>query len=63
MPSPTATSLQVDDDVSLKCLGKLAAAIASCDIRKRWETSLETLKACNGSPTALRRAAIRRPDK
>jgi hypothetical protein len=45
MPSPTGTSLQVDDDVSLRGLDKLAAAIASRDIKKRWETSLETLKA------------------
>jgi hypothetical protein len=42
--SPTGTSLQVEDDVSFKGLGKLAAPIASRDIRKRWQTSLEHLK-------------------
>jgi uncharacterized protein YndB with AHSA1/START domain len=44
-PSPAGTVLRVDDDVSLKGLGKLAAPIASRDIRKRWETSLLKLKA------------------
>src|SRR5215211_7335186 len=44
-PSPAGTSLRVEDDVSFKGLGKLAAPIASRDIRKRWETSLEKLKA------------------
>jgi hypothetical protein len=44
-PSPVGTSLRVDDDVSFKGLGKLAAPIASRDIKKRWETSLEKLKA------------------
>jgi hypothetical protein len=34
----------VEDDVSFKGLGKLAAPIASRDIKKRWETSLERLK-------------------
>ena len=43
--SATGTSLQVEDDVTFKGLGKLAAPIASRDIRKRWETSLEQLKA------------------
>jgi uncharacterized protein YndB with AHSA1/START domain len=43
--SPTGTSLRVDDDVSFKGLGKLAAPIATRDIKKRWETSLEHLKA------------------
>ena len=42
--SPTGTSLRVEDDVTFKGLGKLAAPIASRDIRKRWETSLEQLK-------------------
>jgi uncharacterized protein YndB with AHSA1/START domain len=42
--SPTGTSLRVEDDVKFKGLGKLAAPIASRDIRKRWETSLEQLK-------------------
>ena len=44
-PSPTGTTLRVEDDVSFKGLGKLAAPIASRDIKKRWETSLERLKA------------------
>jgi uncharacterized protein YndB with AHSA1/START domain len=44
-PSATGTSLRVEDDVTFKGLGKLAAPIASRDIRKRWETSLEQLKA------------------
>jgi hypothetical protein len=39
------TRLRVDDDVEFKGLGKLAAPIAARDIKKRWETSLETLKA------------------
>jgi hypothetical protein len=62
MPSPTATSLQVDDDVSLKCLGKLAAATASCDTRKRWETPLQKLKAATEARQRCA-LAIRRPDK
>jgi carbon monoxide dehydrogenase subunit G len=44
------THLRVDDDVEFKGLGKLAAPIASRDIRKRWETSLETLKAAAERP-------------
>ena len=44
-PSATGTSLRVEDDVSFKGLGKLAAPIASRDIRKRWQTSLEKLRA------------------
>jgi uncharacterized protein YndB with AHSA1/START domain len=44
-PSPVGTSLRVEDDVSFKGLGKLAAPIASRDIKHRWETSLEKLKA------------------
>ena len=39
------TSLRVDDDVRFKGLGKLAAPIASRDIRQRWHSSLEKLKA------------------
>ena len=39
------TSLRVDDDVRFKGLGKLAAPIASRDIKHRWHTSLEKLKA------------------
>jgi uncharacterized protein YndB with AHSA1/START domain len=44
-PSAVGTSLRVEDDVSFKGLGKLAAPIASRDVKKRWETSLEKLKA------------------
>jgi uncharacterized protein YndB with AHSA1/START domain len=43
--SPTGTVLRVDDNVNFKGLGKLAAPIASRDIKKRWETSLQKLKA------------------
>ena len=42
--SATGTSVQVDDDVTFKGLGKLAAPIASRDIKKRWGASLEQLK-------------------
>lgn len=42
--TPTGTSLQVEDDVTFRGLSKLAAPIASHDIRKRWQTSLEHLK-------------------
>ena len=50
-PSPTGTTLRVEDDVSFKGLGKLAAPIASRDIKKRWETSLERLRAtAEGGP-------------
>ena len=44
-PSPVGTSLRVDDDVNFKGLGKLAAPIASRDIKKRWDSSLKRLKA------------------
>jgi hypothetical protein len=44
-PSPAGTVLRVDDKVDFKGLGKLAAPIASRDIGKRWETSLQKLKA------------------
>ena len=43
-PSPTGTTVRVEDDVTFKGIGKLAAPIASRDIRKRWDTSLERLK-------------------
>jgi uncharacterized protein YndB with AHSA1/START domain len=50
-PSVTGTSLRVEDDVSFKGLGKLASPIASRDIRKRWEASLEKLRvAALGGP-------------
>jgi uncharacterized protein YndB with AHSA1/START domain len=44
-PAPGGTSLRVEDTVVFKGLGKLAAPIASRDVRKRWATSLEGLKA------------------
>jgi uncharacterized protein YndB with AHSA1/START domain len=44
-PSPVGTSLRVEDDVSFKGLGKLAAPIASRDTKQRWATSLAQLKA------------------
>jgi uncharacterized protein YndB with AHSA1/START domain len=43
-PSDGGTHLQVDDSVDFKGLGKLAAPIASRDVRKRWKMSLEKLK-------------------
>jgi uncharacterized protein YndB with AHSA1/START domain len=45
--SPTAdgTLLRVEDNIVFKGLGKLAAPIASRDVRNRWATSLERLKA------------------
>jgi uncharacterized protein YndB with AHSA1/START domain len=50
-PSPTGTTLRVEDDVTFKGIGKLAAPIASRDIRKRWGSSLERLKAAvEGGP-------------
>jgi hypothetical protein len=50
-PTPIGTSLRVEDDVSFKGLGKLAAPLAARDIRKRWESSLEQLKAAaEGGP-------------
>jgi carbon monoxide dehydrogenase subunit G len=44
-PSNGGTSVRVEDDVDFKGIGKLAAPIASRDIRKRWESSLRRLKA------------------
>jgi uncharacterized protein YndB with AHSA1/START domain len=44
-PSPGGTSVRVEDDVNFKGLGKLAAPIATRDIKKRWESSLAKLKA------------------
>ena len=44
-PSNGGTLVRVEDKVDFKGLGKLAAPIASRDIRKRWETSLQHLKA------------------
>jgi hypothetical protein len=43
--------MRVDDDVSFKGLGKLAATIATRDIKHLWHTSLERLKAtAEGEP-------------
>jgi hypothetical protein len=36
-PSTTGTTLRVDEDVTFKGIGKLAAPIATRDIKKRWE--------------------------
>jgi uncharacterized protein YndB with AHSA1/START domain len=44
-PAPDGTSLRVEDSIVFKGLGKLAAPIASRDVRKRWAISLERLKA------------------
>jgi uncharacterized protein YndB with AHSA1/START domain len=44
-PSASGTTLRVQDEVTFKGIGKLAAPIASRDIRRRWATSLERLKA------------------
>ncbi len=44
-PGPDGTSLRVEDNIVFRGLGKLAAPIASRDVRKRWGTSLERLKA------------------
>jgi uncharacterized protein YndB with AHSA1/START domain len=44
-PAPDGTFLRVEDNIVFKGLGKLAAPIASRDVRKRWATSLERLKA------------------
>lgn len=50
-PSPKGTSLRVEEDVTFKGVGKLAAPIASRDIKKRWKTSLEKLRAAaKGGP-------------
>ena len=43
-PAPDGTLLRVEDNIVFKGLGKLAAPIASRDVRKRWGTSLEKLK-------------------
>jgi hypothetical protein len=48
-PSSVGTSVRVDDDVRFKGLGKLAAAIAIRDIKHRWHTSLQRLKATTES--------------
>ena len=55
-PSPRGTSVRVEDDVTFKGVGKLAAPIASRDIRKRWETSLDKLRAAAESEASSRPA-------
>ena len=44
-PAPDGTLLRMEDNIVFKGLGKLAAPIASRDVRNRWATSLERLKA------------------
>jgi uncharacterized protein YndB with AHSA1/START domain len=44
-PVPEGTLLRLEDNIVFKGLGKLAAPIASRDVRNRWATSLERLKA------------------
>jgi uncharacterized protein YndB with AHSA1/START domain len=44
-PAADGTLLRVEDNIVFKGLGKLAAPIASRDVRNRWATSLEKLKA------------------
>jgi hypothetical protein len=55
-PSPGGTSGRVEDDVTFKGVGKLAAPLASRDIRKRWETSLDRLRAAAQSEPSSRPA-------
>jgi uncharacterized protein YndB with AHSA1/START domain len=44
-PAPDGTVLRVEDSIVFKGLGKLASPIASRDVRNRWASSLEKLKA------------------
>ncbi len=44
-PAPDGTLLRVEDNIAFKGLGKLAPPVASRDVRSRWATSLERLKA------------------
>ncbi len=44
-PAPDGTLLRVEDNIVFKDLGKLAAPIASRDVRNRWATSFERQKA------------------
>jgi hypothetical protein len=55
-PSPGGTSVRVEDDVTFKGVGKLAAPLASRDIRRRWETSLDRLRAAAESEPSSRPA-------
>jgi carbon monoxide dehydrogenase subunit G len=49
-PSNGGTLVRVVDSVDFKGLGKLAAPIASRDIRKRWDASLHKLKDAVEAP-------------
>jgi uncharacterized protein YndB with AHSA1/START domain len=44
-PTSDGTLLRLEDSIVFKGLGKLAAPIALRDVRNRWATSLERLKA------------------
>ncbi len=44
-PAPDGTLLRVEDNIAFKGLGRLAAPIASRDVRNRCATSLKPLKA------------------
>jgi len=44
-PIADGTLLRLEDNIVFKGLGKVAAPIASRDVRNRWATSLERLKA------------------
>jgi hypothetical protein len=55
-PSPNGTSVRVEDDVTFKGVGKLAAPLASRDIRKRWETSLDKLRVAAETEPSSRAA-------
>jgi uncharacterized protein YndB with AHSA1/START domain len=55
-PSSRGTSVRVEDDVTFRGVGKLAAPLASRDIRKRWVTSLDKLRAAAESEPSSRLA-------
>src|ERR687892_582877 len=44
-PAADGTLLRLEDNIVFKGLGKLAAPIVSRDVRNRWASSLERLKA------------------
>jgi uncharacterized protein YndB with AHSA1/START domain len=43
-PVYNGTVLKVEDDMTFKGLGKLAAPIATRDVKRRWATSLQKLR-------------------
>lgn len=43
-PVYNGTMLKVEDDMTFKGLGKLAAPIATRDVKRRWATSLQKLR-------------------